>query len=98
MKLEGEDADGNDGESCGCGGEGNALALADSLTLAEIIVVAAGDGGYDTWQLGFALGLSLRTQIGGEGLGRHFSQDSVGIGHHARFQNGWNAFLGAACG
>ena len=96
VKLEGEDADDNDGEGCCCGCEGNVLALADSLALAEVVVAAAGDGGDDAQQLGFALGLSLRAQIGGEGLGRHFSQNAAGVGHHARLQNGRNTFLGAA--
>ena len=97
VKLEGEDAGGNDGESCCCGCEGNVLALAGSLALTEVVVAAAGDGGDDAQQLGLALGLGLGAQVGGEGLGRHFPQDSVGIGHHARFQNGRNAFFGAAC-
>ena len=67
VKLEGEDADGGDGEGRCHGREGNALALAGSLALAEIVVAAAGDGGDDAQQFGLALGLSLRTQIGGEG-------------------------------
>lgn len=77
---------------------GNALALAGSLALAEIVVAAAGDGGDDAQQFGLALGLSLRTQIGGEGLGRHFPQNAAGVGYQARLQNGRNAFLGTACG
>lgn len=98
VKLEGEDADGGDGEGRCHGREGNALALAGSLALAEIVVAAAGDGGDDAQQFGLALGLSLRTQIGGEGLGRHFPQNAAGVGYQARLQNGRNAFLGTACG
>ena len=98
VKLEGEDADGGDGEGRCHGREGNALALAGSLALAEIVVAAAGDGGDDAQQFGLALGLSLRTQIGGEGRGRHFPQNAAGVGYQARLQNGRNAFLGTACG
>ena len=51
VKLAGEDTDDNDGEGCCCGCEGNALALAGSLALTEIVVAAAGDGGDDAQQL-----------------------------------------------
>lgn len=80
------------------GREGNALALAGSLALAEIVVAAAGDGGDDARSSALRLALASGQQIGGEGLGRHFPQNAAGVGYQARLQNGRNAFLGTACG
>ena len=59
--------------------------------MSKVVIAAAGDGGNDAQQFGFALGLGFGAQVGGQRLGRHFAHNVAGIRHHAGFQQRWDA-------